>query len=155
MKVDRVFSRNVVRVRASAMLEQAAKLMRDCHVGALLVTDNGSPGGPVGVITDRDLVVRAMADGASACDRTVGEVMSRALASVSRSADVFEALEIMRANGMRRLAVAEPDATVVGMVSVDDIVGSIAAELASLNGILASELQHEGFRQGDSGELTS
>lgn len=155
MNIERVFSRNTVRTRTSATLEQAAKLMRDRHVGALLVTEDAPQVRPVGVVTDRDLVIRALAEGAGACDRTIGEVMSRALATVSRSADVFEALEIMRANGMRRLAVTEPDGAVTGIVSFDDIVGAIAAELASLSGILGSDLPHEVGREGESGELTS
>jgi signal-transduction protein with cAMP-binding, CBS, and nucleotidyltransferase domain len=155
MNVQRVFSRNVARIESSALLEHAARLMKDCHVGALLVTEQGFPDRPVGIVTDRDLVVRALAHGVTACDCTVGEVMSPALASVSRSADVFEALENMRANGIRRLAVTEPDGAVVGIVSVDDIVGAIAAELKSLNCILASELRHEVAREGESGELTS
>jgi CBS domain-containing protein len=99
MNVERVFSRNIVRTQFSATLEQAAKLMRDHHVGALLVTEDTPQVRPVGVVTDRDLVIRALAEGAGARDRTIGEVMTRALATVSRSADVFEALEIMRANG--------------------------------------------------------
>jgi CBS domain-containing protein len=155
MNLERVFSRNIVYARSSATLEQAAKLMRDRHVGALLVTEDGSQGRPVGVVTDRDLVIRALADGAGPRDRTIGEIMSRALATVSPSADVFEALEIMRANGMRRLVVTEPDGALAGIVSVDDIVGAIAAELASLRGILGSELRHEVAREGESGELTS
>jgi len=64
MNLERVFSRNIVYARSSATLEQAAKLMRDRHVGALLVTEDGSQGRPVGVVTDRDLVIRALADGA-------------------------------------------------------------------------------------------
>jgi CBS domain-containing protein len=155
MNVERVFSRNIVYVQRSALLEQAAKLMRDHHVGALLVTGNGPAGTPVGVITDRDLVIRALASGTGPRDCTVGEIMSRALASVPRSAQVFEALEIMRANGMRRLAVIDPDGSAVGIVSADDIAGALAAEFASFSGILASELGHEAARDGESGELTS
>lgn len=153
MNVERVFSRNLVRIRPSATIEDAARLMKERHVGALLVMEEGPAQDAVGIVTDRDLVVRALAEGAY--DRTVGEIMSRALATVPRSADVFEALERMRGNGMRRLAVTEDGGAVVGIVSADDIVGAIAAELTSLNGILESELRHEAAREGESGEISA
>lgn len=151
MNVERVFSRNPVRIVSSATLEQAAKLMRARHVGALVVVEDEPAQRPIGVVTDRDLVVRALAEGAHDC--TVGEIMSRALAAVPQSADIFEALERMRANGMRRLAVTGAAGTVVGIVSADDIVAAIAAELTSLSGILESELRHEAAREGESGEI--
>lgn len=151
MKVERVFNSNVVHVTASATLDQAARLMRDRHVGALVVTEDAAGRKPVGMVTDRDLVIRALAEGAGAADRTVAEVMSPALATIARSADLFEALERMRANGMRRLAVTDPNGTVCGIVSADDLVGAIAAELGSLGGLLRSELRHEAAREGDSG----
>lgn len=66
MKVERVFNRNIVHTTSSATLEQAARLMRDRHVGALLVTEDAAGKKPVGMVTDRDLVIRALAEGAGA-----------------------------------------------------------------------------------------
>ncbi|MEX0959272.1 MAG: CBS domain-containing protein [Burkholderiales bacterium] len=152
MKVERVFNQNIVHTTSSATLEQAARLMRDRHVGALLVTEDIAGKKPVGMVTDRDLVIRALAEGAGAQDRTIAEVMSAALATIPRSSNLFEALERMRANGMRRLAVTEPDGSVSGIVSADDLVGALAVQLSSLGGLLRSELLHEVAREGDSGQ---
>ena len=155
MKLERIFSRKIVHIPRSSTLEQAAKLMRDHHVGALLVIGEGPRGLPVGLVTDRDLVIRAMAEGEGPRDLTVAEAMSPALATVPRSADVYDVLEAMRINGVRRLVVVEPDGAPAGIVSVDDVMDAFAVELGKLGELLRSESQHEVGREGERGALGS
>jgi CBS domain-containing protein len=150
MNVDSLYSRNVVRAPASCTLWYAAALMRDRHVGALLVTGEAPHEDEVmGVITDRDLVVRAMAEDVRPGEATVAQFMTRALVMVPKSASVYEAMEIMRSSGVRRLGVTDANGEVVGVVSLDDIAEPLAAELASFAGVVRTERIRETLRSGE------
>jgi CBS domain-containing protein len=137
-------SRNPVTVARSSSLLEAAQLMRQYHVGALIVTD-GEPDRrrAVGVVTDRDLVLQAMANGIGPRDAQVGEVMTEGLASVPLSADVYDAIEAMHANRVRRLVVSDADGSLVGVVSMDDIVTALGTELGNLAAALEAGFREE------------
>ncbi len=147
MNVDLLYSRNVYRAPASCTLFRAAGIMRDKHVGSLLVTDEPPRDARVlGVITDRDLVVRAMAHDVRPDQATIGEFMTRALVMVPKTATLFEAMETMRASGVRRLGVTDEGGEVVGVVSLDDIVEPLAAELSAFAGVVRTERFREVMR---------
>lgn len=149
MNIERIYSRNIIRAPRSCTLQEAALLMRRHHVGALLVTgDQPDQHEVVGIVTDRDLVLEAMADGIDPADATLDEVMTPDLATVSETADLHEAMEIMRENGVRRLAVSNGDGMLVGIVSLDDVIDALGAEVASLTGILRSEREREIAERG-------
>lgn len=144
MKVDRVFTRSIVGVPESCDLRDAAAMMHKYHVGALLVT--GSPPGDttvVGFVTDRDIVVQAVAMDISPREITVGDVMTPVVATIPDTADLFEALETMRGGGMRRLVVVDAENRIAGFVSLDDIVDGLAAELASVAALIKNERTRE------------
>jgi len=144
MNITSVQTPNIVRIERSATLDKAAALMRERHVGALIVSeDQPYAERTLGIVTDRDLVIKAMAEGIAPRSCTVGEVMTPALATVLSTASVSEALRIMRTRGIRRLVVGEPDGKLVGIVSLDDIIDMFGAELAGLSGILRNELERE------------
>ena len=104
-------------------IAQAARIMRDTCVGAVLVVRDGALSG---VVTDRDLVVRALADGAGP-DTPVGPLCSGRLVGVEAAQDVMEAERLMREHAVRRLPVTE-DGQIVGVVSLGDIAVSGAAD---------------------------
>jgi predicted transcriptional regulator len=144
MLVSEVFTATVVRTSRSTTLQEAAQLMRRQHVGALVVTDEGMERDrPLGIVTDRDIVIKAVAEGMAVQHTTVGEIMTQALATVLRTDTLQQALELMRTRGVRRLAVAEPNGEIAGIVSIDDIVDRFAAEVGAMHGILANELSRE------------
>jgi CBS domain-containing protein len=144
MKVERVYTRDVVATTRSATLAEAAGTMRKFHVGTLVVLDVvGSRQELAGIVTDRDLVVQGLAEGLDARKATVGQVMSPVVASVPEDAELHEALERMRAAGVRRLLVTKPTGEPAGIVSLDDAVDGLVAELASLAGLMKNELRRE------------
>jgi CBS domain-containing protein len=144
MKIERLYSRNVVTAPRSASLGEAAQLMRRFHVGSIVVIDESSDARrAVGIVTDRDLVLQAMANGIGPGDGAVGEVMHEGLVSIPSGADVFEAIEAMRANGVRRLAVSGPDGALTGVLSLDDVIAGLGVELGSLTNVLGSEFKAE------------
>jgi CBS domain-containing protein len=109
-----------------ASIAEAARLMDSHVVGALVVVDGDRP---VGMVTDRDLVVRAVARGIPA-DARVDAVMSPGVIAVSADADVREAFAIFRSHAIRRLPVV--DGGIVGMLTADDLLIDMVADLGDL-----------------------
>ena len=93
MNIDRLYTRDVISVPQSTTLDSAARVMAANHVGSLLVTQNPPENDcAIGIVTDRDLVVQAVASGANPKETTVAEVMTSQLARVYESADVHRAI---------------------------------------------------------------
>lgn len=133
MTVAQVCSRQVVTVDRDAPLAAAARLMRDHHVGALVVTARAEHGhGVVGVVTDRDLVVEGLARGADAAGLRVGQLMRGPVVVVAETAGLGEALERMQAHGVRRLLVTDAQGHLCGMASFDDLLSALAAQFTTL-----------------------
>ncbi|MCX7960087.1 MAG: CBS domain-containing protein [Burkholderiales bacterium] len=155
MNVGRICSHGIVSVRRGASLGEAAALMKAHHVGALLVLEEDPQADrPAGIVTDRDLVLYALAEGIGPTDACVEDVMTPALATVPASAGLFEAAEAMRTSGVRRLAVSDERGDLVGIVSMDDIVDAIAAELGSLALALRAERAREERRGYEAAQMT-
>lgn len=147
MTIASLCPREVVTVSAAASVREAAALMRDEHVGALAVTDPAAPGRVVGIVTDRDLVVDFLAAGHAGVYPPIGAIAEAGLAGVAADASLHHAMEAMRRSGVRRLLVMGPDNAVVGLVSMDDLVGVVAGELDALAATLRNGPVREGARQ--------
>lgn len=117
MQVKDVMTKSCVTARTSDTLEQAAKTMRDRDVGVLPVIDGGRA---VGVITDRDIAMRAVAEGRPPGVTPVGDVMTAGVTYCRAESDIREALKIMGTERVRRLPVADLKGDVVGMISLSD-----------------------------------
>ncbi|MEV8506765.1 CBS domain-containing protein [Actinoplanes sp. NPDC051475] len=113
-----VMTRKVVYLPGDTMLDEAAQVMRDQAIGDVVVTT-----GPTmtGVVTDRDIVVRAIAEGLAPQTTTLGSIASLELIMVEQSATVEDAIQAMRERGVRRLLVCDADRKVVGIVSLSDL----------------------------------
>jgi CBS domain-containing protein len=106
-----------VTVSGDATLTEAARLMRDADIGDVIVADGGRP---VGVVTDRDIVVRGIAEEHAPGDTTVADVCTRDLVTVSPDDTIEQAAQLMREVAVRRLAVVEGD-RLVGVISLGDL----------------------------------
>ncbi|HET8758152.1 MAG TPA: CBS domain-containing protein [Solirubrobacteraceae bacterium] len=104
-------------VSASATLEDAAREMGRDDIGAVLVEDNGSL---AGILTDRDIVVRAIAERKDPSSTKVGDVASRDVASLTPDQTVEEAIKIVREQNVRRIPVVQ-DGRPAGIVSIGDL----------------------------------
>ena len=134
MKVRDFCSRTVAVIEPGASLREASLLMRDAHVGALVVTERkAGVTRPVGVLTDRDIVVAVVAvPGARPEGIRVGDVMSEQ-PRVARDDDgLAEAVKAMSEAGVRRLPVVTGDGSLFGVVTLDDVLRVLAAELGAL-----------------------
>jgi CBS domain-containing protein len=104
-------------VEPSATLAEVARIMRDDGVGAVVVVENGAA---AGLVTDRDIVVRAVADGRDPNSSSIGEVASRDLRTLTPDQDVEDAIRLMREWDVRRVVVVQ-DGRPVGILSIGDL----------------------------------
>lgn len=134
MKVHDFCNAQVVTVEPQASLREAALLMRNGHVGALVVVERkGGVERPVGLLTDRDIVVAVIAvPGARPEGIRAVDAMSQPLVAVREDDNVFEVVEIMQQKAVRRLPVLGADGALRGIVTADDVLRVLSAELGSL-----------------------
>lgn len=116
--VTDVMTPDVIGLPASASVAEAAELMRDNNIGDVLVLDDGRV---KGMITDRDLTIRVLAEHREPANTTVADVCSTDVVSVSPDAPVTEAVSLMRDRAVRRLPVISSDGQAQGMVSIGDL----------------------------------
>lgn len=144
MAIGEICSRNAVFARRNESVATAARLMRESHVGCLVVVDEiDGDRIPVGILTDRDITVAVVAPGLDANTMQVGDVMSADLLTVNEDAGVAETVELMRVRGIRRLPVTDADGRLVGLVASDDIMSLLAEEMSGLTGMIAREEKRE------------
>ena len=144
MTAGELCSRTVVFAERDMGLVEAARLMRDHHVGALVVVDqaNGKRV-PVGVLTDRDIAVAVVAKEVDARTLRVGEVMSGEPITVREQDSVLDALRLMRERGVRRVPVTDAQGALVGILAADDVLEVVADQLGDLARAIASGRAHE------------
>ena len=128
MKLEEVIRRRPVTVAPDTTLAMAAKAMNDAGVGALVVVEDESP---IGIVTDRDITVRATARRFPP-DARIDSVMSTDLITAFAADDVSRALHVFDEHPIRRLPLVGDEGALVGMVSADDLLVNISGELAEL-----------------------
>lgn len=134
----------VVAATPETSAAQAAHLMREHHVGSLVVVEAGAASGrPIGIVTDRDLVLAVMAEGLDASIFTVGDVMSTDLATVAAGLPLFDAVDLLRRRRLRRLIVLDEAGRVVGLVAFEDLLEALVGELAALSEALRAARDRE------------
>lgn len=118
LSVADIMTRRVVYLPEDTMLDEAAQAMRDQSIGDVVVTR-----GPTmtGLVTDRDIVVRAIAENLPPRSTRLGDITSHELIMVEQSATIEEAVQAMRERGVRRLLVCDTDRKIVGIVSLSDM----------------------------------
>jgi CBS domain-containing protein len=125
MKVKDMMHKGVEYVAPNAKLQAIAKKMRDRDIGAMLVCEDGKT---LGMITDRDIALRALANGKDISTTEARDVMSRSVVFCRDNEEAEDALRIMENKKIRRLPVLTEDAKLVGMVSLGDISHALSRE---------------------------
>jgi CBS domain-containing protein len=131
-------------VYRGVVLSEAARLMRESHVGCLVVVEEDDPGRVVvGILTDRDIVVSVVAKDRDARLMSVGEVMSTDVVTARQEDSVIDLLELMGRKGVRRLPVTGPQGVLIGLVALDDLLPVIAGEMQAMASAIGSARKHE------------
>ena len=133
MTVGHFCNREVVICGRKSTIVEVAQLMRLHHVGdVVIVEDREDITVPVGIITDRDLVVELIAEGVDLDAVTVGDVMSYELVTARTDDSIWETLKRMRGQGVRRIPVVNDQGGLEGILALDDILELLAEELSML-----------------------
>ncbi len=144
MAIGEFCNREVVFATREMSLPEAAQLMREYHVGDLVVVDEvDGKRVPVGIVTDRDMVIEVIAKSLDLDGFSVGDIMGSQLVSVQEKEGVFETIRLMRAKGIRRIPVVNQEGGLVGIVSADDILDLLAEEMAELAKVAPREQERE------------
>jgi CBS domain-containing protein len=148
MSVGTICTRHVFSVDAEADAIQAAKAMREYHVGFLVVMQNkdGRPT-PVGVLTDRDIVLEVVAQNVDPRAIAVRDIMTANPLVVREDAQLHDTLLKMRAAGVRRVPVQDTHGKLIGVLSIDDVVGFLNEVVQDLSGAIGREQRIEGRRR--------
>ena len=144
MAVGEICNREVVIAKKALSVVDAAQLMRQHHIGDLVVVEerNGRRH-PVGIVTDRDIVVEVVAAGVNPDALKVGDIMGPEVATVRESEGLCEALRYMRDKGVRRMPVVDRDGGLVGILTLDDLLSLLAEEMTELAKLVSHERQRE------------
>jgi CBS domain-containing protein len=140
-----IYTHAPVTIRESEDLVAAARLMREHHIGYLVVVEPHVSGSvkPVGVLTDRDIVVSVIAKGTDPRELRVGDVMTRKPVMIDESKSLAAALSEMRRIGVRRMPVVGAPGELLGVLSLDEVLDALAEELLAVVGSIRSELRQE------------
>jgi len=134
----------VVTVTPTTTLIECAQIMRAQHVGSVVVIDDqGQRDDPRGIVTDRDIVIEAVAVGLDPSTLTAGDVMTTPLAVVRDSDDILDALARMRERGVRRLPVLDDSGHLSGIVTVDNLLEALAEQFDAIVRVLKAEQTRE------------
>lgn len=133
MRVGDICTHDAVSISPAASVEDAARMMRKRHVGSLVVVEQ--PNGervPVGIISDRDIVLSVVAQGVPYGQLRVNDVMTREPATCAAEEQLLDAVARMRTYGVRRLPVLNPKGGLCGLLSLDDVYGALGIYLQEM-----------------------
>ncbi len=136
--IGAIGTRPAITASPDTTIREAAHRMRTRKVGALVVVDGR--GEPLGILTDRDITVNVVAQGSDPSSVRVGSLVKRRPIVIREDAGILDATKLMSRRGVRRLPVVDRAGKVTGMVSLDDLLMLLGAELGGIASALASEL---------------
>ena len=148
MRIGEICTREVFYCTRDTAVAEVARLMRNHHVGDLIVAEpRDGRIVPVGIVTDRDLVVQILAEGVDPRGLTAGDLMGAKLVTALDTDVVYDAIETMRSKGVRRLPVVDAQDFVVGVLTADDVTELLAEELTELARIVPGQVKVEQTRR--------
>ncbi|MDH3211913.1 MAG: CBS domain-containing protein [Myxococcales bacterium] len=140
MSIERVMQRPVLRLPPEATCAEAATMMRDENVGAIVISESGRP---LGMVTDRDLVIRVIADGMEAEKTQLRDVMSGEPIFLGGERSIEQVIAAMRNLAIRRIPVVDHEGQLCGLVSMDDMLILLADQLGDLAQVIRQEIGND------------
>ena len=136
MPVDDLARSNVVTATEGTAVSEIAQTMADETIGSVVIVDDQTP---VGIVTDRDLALRCVAEESDISDQTAGNVMSENIETIQQDAGFFEAVDQMSESGIRRLPVTDEGGDLVGILTTDDLTTLLADEEQGLSNVIEAQ----------------
>lgn len=145
MSAGEYCNREVIVVSKSEPLSEAISLMRSHHVGDVIVVETTAAGAiPVGILTDRDIVLEILAEDVDPNAVSISDVMSYELVTVSADTKLIDTIKLMRDKGVRRIPVVNQQGVLEGLLSVDDLLELLAEQLTDIVSLIRKEQVREG-----------
>lgn len=144
MTIGEICNRDTVFIKREGSIGEAARIMRENHLGDLIVVEEkGIRRLPVGMLTDRDLVIEILAKGIDPATVTVGDIMNSDLLTTQEGDDTYQTMQRMRTKGVRRLPVVDAGGSLVGIVTINDFLDLLSSELTALARAVTQEQRRE------------
>lgn len=140
MSLERFCKKDVITVSPEVSLLEVARLMRSRHVGSVIVVNEHRP---IGILTDRDIIIKAVAEDKDPKGMRAHEIMTHNPAMVNINYDPLDATRIMRDRGLRRLPVVDENNHLLGILTLDDLLDLVGKEAANLAETVHTELARE------------
>ena len=150
MQANQVMTTNLVTITPDKDLTYAARLMREHHVGFLVVTNQAHHGHPVGIITDRDIVIEVVAVGIDPSTIKTADVMSTKVMIAVENEDILSITSKMRSMGIRRAPVISTWGKLVGVITFDDLLSLANSLLNDMTGSIINQIAIEKRLRGHS-----
>lgn len=148
MPIGEICQREVVIAEFKDSVLHAAQLMRKHHVGDVVIVNKSNGNSmPVGIITDRDLVIEILAPTLDPKTLTIADIMVSELATIKEDVGIFEAIRYMRIKGVRRMPVVDDGGNLVGVVTLDDLFALLVEELGLLVKLISHEQKNEALER--------
>ena len=150
MCIGNFCNRNVVCATCDTTIVEAAHLMRLNHVGDVIIVDDADgERRPIGIVTDRDIVVEVISAGLDPNLVKLGDLLLRPLVTVEDSTGYAETVHLMTAKGVRRMPVVNGAGLLVGIITLDDVLHQLAVPLTELSELAIRERRHEAKHAND------
>jgi CBS domain-containing protein len=144
MRIGEFCNREVVVIKEDSSVTEAAQIMREYHVGdVVVVREQYGRQVPVGILTDRDIALGVVANEVDPKSVSVGDAMSVDLTTVVEDENLMHAIEIMRENGIRRIPVVDADEVLIGILTVDDVLDLLSGVLIDLVHLVDGQRRRE------------
>ena len=148
MSIAEICNREVITVKPDASISHVAKLMRQYHVGDVVVIDeHKNKPVPIGIVTDRDLVVEVVATELDAEVILASDIMQTKLFVITEDFGVFQAIKTMTSKGVRRLPVVDNRGGLIGIITLDDLLQLLSKELAAMSKLVTREQKNESSKR--------
>ena len=148
MSAGEYCNREVIVVERSEPVREAVRLMREHHVGSVVVVEKrGDQATPIGILTDRDIVIEVLAEDVDPAEVNIGDIMTAEPVAVQQSTTLLESLEVMRQRGVRRLLVVDDKGYLLGVLAVDDILELLGEQIGAVVALIGAEQNHERQRR--------
>ena len=148
MSAGEYCNREVIVVERSEPVREAVRLMREHHVGSVVVVEKrGDQATPIGILTDRDIVIEVLAEDVDPAEVNIGDIMTAEPVAVQQSTTLLESLEVMRQRGVRRLLVVDDKGYLLGVLAVDDILELLGEQIGAVVALIGAERNHERQRR--------
>jgi CBS domain-containing protein len=144
MTLKTLCNRDVLVVGKDENVLEAAVLMREYHTGdVIIVEERQGSRYPVGIVTDRDIVIELVAKGIAIESVTVGDLMCGELMLAREEDSLFDAIQLMRRKGIRRLPVVDQNGALAGIITADDLIDLVAEQLQGIAKLIGREQVRE------------